>query len=198
MKIAVIVRSNKRRFNNDYGCCVAGITEYGDWVRLVADKNGDALPSNNMTPAVNTVIDAVTMPAPLVYQPENAVLYRWHRIDEPINRYLSLIKPSNEKYIFGNTSDCLNKAEMDNIHGSLRLYKVNNLEIYKNGNHKWKVRFKYNKNDYYEIAMTDPSHYRIGFVGDAYIIVSLPSGGGVYNRYYKFVAALIPVKKYAT
>jgi hypothetical protein len=191
MKIAIITRSNKRRFNKDYGCCVAGITEHGDWIRLVADEFGDSLPDNNMTPKANTVIEADVLPAPLAFQPENAVLGNWYTINESISQYIELIGLSSENYIFGNTSNRLNKVEMESINGSLRLFKVSNLEIYRGTNNSWKVKFNYNRNDYDDIAMTDPKHYRVGFIGDAHVVVSLPNDDGGFSGYYKFVATII-------
>ncbi len=192
MRIAIITRSNKRRNDGGYGCCVAGVTEDGGWVRLVADENGDSLPDNNSTPKVNTVIDADIWPAPLAFQPENAVLGSWRRINGNIVDYLNLLGLSEEEYIFGNKSNRLNEMEMRRIDGSLRLIEVTDLEVYKGGNNSWKVRFHYKGNSYDDIAMTDPKRYRVGIIGDAFIIISLPNDDGGYSGYYKFVATIVP------
>ena len=198
MRIAIITRSNKGRADGSYGCCVAGITEYGKWIRLVADENGDSLPNNNSTPKVNTVIeviDATIKYVPLELQPENAILGNYRKIADDVNidKCINLVGLSTEEYIFGALYNCLNDEEMKRINGSLRFYKVNNLEIYRNEKNKWKVKFSYNGNGYYDIAMTDPNHYQVKFIGNAYIVVSLPNES-IDFRWYKFVARIIPLK----
>ncbi|MCL2351739.1 MAG: hypothetical protein FWC55_04315 [Firmicutes bacterium] len=190
LKIAVLAVSNKRRHNDDYGRCVAGVTENGEWIRLVADKDGDSLPVNTGLRPMS-LIEANVEYAPLVHQPENAVLIDYRFAGGDIKNYLAALKPCLERYVFGNPSNRLNENEMREVRGSLRLILVRNLEIYSSG--RWKVRFTYNECDYADIAMTDPKHYRNERFDSAYILVSLPNAERCYGGYYKFAAAIYPV-----
>lgn len=194
-KIAILTKSNKQRNNKkDFGYCVAGVTESGEWIRLVADKDGDSLPEN---------IEIETMQvylvngegASLAYQTENILLNDFRRVDDNFNQYINGLKQVDEVGIFGNTGNSLTDAEMQNINGTLRLIKVQNLEIYWSQNQKCRVCFEYDRNRYEDVAMTDPNHYtRKGsppkHIGNAYIVVSLPDA----RPYIKFVAAIYPTK----
>jgi len=142
---------------------------------------------------VDTVIDATIKHVPLDFQPENAILVNWRPIEDDVDEYIDLLGLSTEEYIFGNLSNRLTDTEMNRIDGSLRFHEVNNLAIYKDGNNRWKVKFRYNGSDYYDIAMTDPEHYQVRFIGNAYIVVSLPNDHGGFSGYYKFVATIIPL-----
>ncbi|GHT01741.1 hypothetical protein AGMMS50276_30400 [Synergistales bacterium] len=193
MKIAILARSNKRQHNNDYGCCVAGITEQGKWIRLVADERGDSLPDSVRTPNVCTVIEANIIYAPLKYQIENAVLINWAEVrNEKIGDFVNKLFQPDERYLFGTQSNRLGPTEMNKSNGSLRLIQVNELEIYKSNSNSWKTKFKYAGSYYEGISMTDPKHYSTGEIGTAIIVVSLPNDDGGYSGYYKFVAAIYP------
>jgi hypothetical protein len=190
MKIAILARSNKRRHDKSYGCCVAGITENGEWIRLVADEGGDSLPDDNTTPRVATVIEADIVQAPLEYQVENAILGYWNYIDnEDPNDYVSILVQPNEQYLFGSTCDKLNISERNKVEGSLRIVDVQALRTYKSEG--WRASFIYNGNEY-EISMTAPNGYGKGGTvkdfGDACIVVSTPKD----SPFLKFVAAIYP------
>lgn len=192
IKVAILAVSNKRRHDRShYRYCVAGITENGEWIRLVADEDGDSLP-DDIALRRSYVIDADVKYAPLKYQPENAILVNYKRINDEFNNYVKLLRPQAERYIFGNTLNRLNESEMKWANGSLRLVKVQNLEIYKKENGGYKVKFV-NKGVFYDnIAMTDPDYYKAKMIGDANIVISLPNDDGGFNGYYKFVAAIYP------
>ena len=197
----ILASSNKRRRNNDYGRCVAGITENGKWIRLVADGTGDSLPvhvGKKLKPFL--IINANVTFAPLKYQPENAILLDYSRIGNYESTYFNAAYNSHpEQYIFGNLSNRLSEDEMSRINGSLRMIKASDIEIYKNDKESWKIKFKHFKHDgnmttvlseYEDIAMTDPDFYRVKKIGAACIVLSLPSDKGGYSAYYKFVAAI--------
>jgi hypothetical protein len=186
LKIAILTRSNKRRNNGEYGCCVAGITENGEWIRLVADRDGDSLPQDNSTPITKTVIDAKVAPTPLAYQPENAILDSWKLLSESTKAYVGKLAPTSEPFLFGNNSNRLSNDEIRQTNGSLRLIEVKDIIVYDGK----KCRFTHNGNQYEDISMTDPNCYAqegtVRSFGNATIVVSLPNS----SPYIKFVAAI--------
>ena len=192
-KVAILTKSNKRRFDGNYGFCVAGINETGEWIRLVDDKEGDSLPTD-VKIEVGQVILAGGEWTPLAYQTENFVLDKFYVIHEDFDQYVGRLQQVDEEGIFGNTDNQLTISEMRRTTGTLRLIEVNDLEIYWEGaNPKCKVRFKYSGTHYEGMAMTDPNSYtRKGSapkqIGNAHIVVSLPA----QPAYNKFVAAIFP------
>ena len=194
-KIAILTKSNKRRRNGQYGCCIAGITEDGEWIRLVADKDGDSLPEN-IEIQVWQVVLAYGERAPLTYQTENVVLDHFDLVDDHINKYIRNLQQITEVGIFGNTSNRLSQEEMCEAKGTLRWIKVQNLEIYWNEHNSCRVLFDYNGNYFEGISMTDPKQYTNKGsspkqIGEAHIVVSLPDS----PAFNKFVAAIFPSKR---
>ena len=194
IKVAILTKSNKRRYDNNYGFCVSGIDESGEWIRLVADKEGDSLPSNTGI-EVGQVISVNGEWAPLVYQTENFVLDDFVIVHDNYYQYMNRLKQENEEGIFGNTANQVSISEMQRINGTLRLIAVEELGIYWEGiDPKCKVRFKYDGTHYEGMAMTDPKSYtRKGSgakqLGKAHIVISLPN----QPAYNKFVAAIFPL-----
>jgi hypothetical protein len=195
LKIAILTRSYKQRNDKKTsGRCVAGITEEGKWIRLVADKDGDSLPPDNSTPFTKTVIDAEVVPSPLANQTENAILIGWKLLDESIKAYVAKLSPVNETFLFGNKLDRLNDDEIKRTKGSLRLVKVSDMKVYEvyddiRRRVTYKCSFMYKENQYEKIAVTDPRFYTpagVGSFGNATIVVSLPNS----PIYMKFVAAI--------
>ena len=195
IKLAILTKSNKRRHNDDYGLCVAAIDESGEWIRLVADKEGDSLPTNTKLD-VRQVLCVYGERAPLAYQIENFVLDDFYVINEDFNQYIRRLKQADEEGIFGNKANQVSKKDMTNIDGTLRLIEVKELAIYWEGlDPKCKACFIYDGTRYEGMAMTDPNNYtRKGSeakkIGNAYIVVSLPD----QPAYNKFVAAIFPQK----
>jgi len=193
-KVAILTKSNKHRDDGGYGCCIAGVSETGEWIRFVADANGDSLPRNT---EINTrqIILAEGWCAPLKYQTENVVLCDFHLLQGRVGDYVKNLKQTKEAGIFGNTANSLSYAEMSKITGTLRLIEVQNLEIYWNSEQKCKVRFERGNTFYEAMPMTDPIYYtKKGSppkaIGDAFIVVSLSE----YPPFNKFVAAIYPKK----
>jgi hypothetical protein len=193
-KIAILTKSSKRRNNNEYGCCIAGISESGEWIRLVADREGDSLPKD-IGIDVKQVIIVNGKREPLAYQKENVVLSDFSITKENYIQYINKLEQEEEYGIFGNTLNSMNIAEMRNINTTLRFIYVQNLEIYWDGEItlKCKVRFIYNGNRYEGMPMTAYEYYtKKGstpkYIGDAHIVVSLSN----YSPFNKFVAAIYP------
>ncbi|MDL2264238.1 hypothetical protein LJC31_06250 [Synergistaceae bacterium OttesenSCG-928-I11] len=195
-KVAILAKSNKRRNNNDYGYCIAGVTALGEWIRFVADENGDSV-SQDEAIEVGQIILALGERAPLAYQTENVVLRDFNVIDKGFSkeffRYVNNIRPIKENGIFGNAAKRLTAEEMKHNNGTLRLLEVQSLEVYWDKDKKCKALFNHNGIHFDGIPMTDPKHYtKKGsppeYIGNACIIVSLPDEP-VFN---KFVAAIYP------
>jgi len=75
---------------------------------------------------------------------------------------------------------------------------VKNLVIYRDDNSKYRTDFTIGNNTVNHISMTDPDYYRCAkdakkynpfYVGNAIIIVSLPSD----PTYYKFIAKIFAI-----
>jgi len=195
LNLLIMANSNKRRFDDSYGRCVAAVTSTGEWIRLVADKEGDSIPDSLMKEIkLRTVVKAEIERAPLTYQKENAVLLKFDVIQDNINEYLKNIESVNESGIFGNVSNQLSSAEIKNSKGTLRYIVVDELSTYRNKaeNDTCKATFVYKENKYEEMAMTDPNCYaakgKSRTIGKARIVVSLPNK----SPFYKFVAAIHP------
>ena len=199
MKVIILTKSNKRMSNNAYGKCVAGLTENGNWIRLVLDASGDSLPDKDCEAfECLDIIDVETEGYPLEYQPENERLMRFNgkagrmSIEEVIDKY----GVDDDTHCFVNNRNLLYENEMKQTSGSLLLLEVQNLRVYKDDRNRHKATFEYNGIIYEDISMTAPEHYSRLFTYDnAFIVVSLPPNTGEYRGYYKFVAAIYPVKK---
>ncbi|MDR1136011.1 MAG: hypothetical protein LBL49_07525 [Clostridiales Family XIII bacterium] len=193
LKVAILASSNKRRHDDEYGCCVAGVTEEGEWIRLVADKCGDSIREKD-APKVGKVIAASFEYASFKNQIENAILIDFTPTTEDPKEYVKNIKPVHEDALFGNKRNFLTKLEIKHCEGSLRRVFVRDLEVYWNETSSCRARFTYQQEFYEGIAMTDPKHYtKKGSapkrIGEAYIVVSLPSD----PPYNKFIAAIYPI-----
>ena len=195
IKLAILTRSNKRRDNNDYGSCIAGVTATGEWIRLVSDKSGDSIPTTIAEQIlIKTVIEAEIERAPLKYQPENCILLNHQPTQDNANPYIQSIRPVNEVGIFGNRYNQVQPTDMSAALGSLRFIKVENLSTYRYEGGNCKAKFAYQGYLYEEMAMTAPGWYaavgRERTFGNAYIVVSLPNT----PAFNKFVAAIYPIK----
>ena len=196
MKVIILTKSYKRTKNNEYGRCVAGLTENGNWIRLVSDASGGSLSDKDCkTFKCLDIIDVETVAYPLEYQPENEGLVRLNgktgrlSIEEVIERY----GMDDDTHCFVNNHNLLYENEMKQTKGSLMLVAVQNLRIYKDDRNKYKAEFIYNGIKYENISMTAPDFYKEAAYKNAYIVVSLPPDTGEYIGYYKFVAAIYPL-----
>ena len=187
----LICKSNKALHSGDYGRCVAGITDAGEWIRLVSSENGDSIPEADaeLIP-LEGVIEAEVVRAPLAHQIENAVLLKYTVTRESSEQFVRNLLQVNEKGVFGNTKSQLSALEAKRVDGTLRLIDVENLTTYRLAEGSCKARFVYQGCQYIDMAMTDPNSYaRPGSeraFGNAHIIVSLPED----QPYIKFIAAI--------
>ncbi|GBU20295.1 hypothetical protein R80B4_00171 [Fibrobacteres bacterium R8-0-B4] len=190
LNLLIMANSNKRRFDKTtFGRCVAGVTLDGEWIRLVADKEGDSiLDSVAEKVRLLTVVRAEIERTPLKYHKENAILLKnLGTIQDNKDNYLKNIKPIDEIGIFGNTSNQLSNDEMKKcVGGTLRYVSVDGLEIYD----RKKAKFVYQGHKYENMSMTDKNGYAAEgttrLFGKAHIVVSLPNEP-IFN---KFVAAI--------
>ncbi|MDR1840826.1 MAG: hypothetical protein LBQ86_02770 [Holophagales bacterium] len=206
MKVAILAKSTKVRHDKvTYGYCVAGVNELGEWIRLVADHEGDSLIQADVDKTnlnVGKIFEVNVIRAPLKHQSENVVLvdFDFRLTNEDPNQYVGKLKQLNEVGIFGNLSYFLTNNDILNPNGTLRIIEVFNLVIYWDKNDKRKARFDYNGVKYEQMSMTDPKYYtRKGSleetsIGSAYIVVSFPEKPWTDGKYYKFVAAIYPKK----
>lgn len=194
-KIAVMTKSNKALHNGGYGRCVAGITENGEWIRLVSSAGGDSIPQDeaNHIP-LELVIDATVVRSPLNHQIENAVLLDYTITQESSQQFVQNLQQDCEKGIFGNTRNQLSPLEAGQVSGTLRLIDVEKLRTYRRQGEGCKAAFLYQGFQYIDMAMTDPNRYAAQGTerefGNAHIVVSLPEG----QPYIKFIAAIYPHK----
>ena len=190
IKVAILTKSNKRRNDGSFGFCVAGIDEYGEWIRLVADEDGDSLPID-VEISIGQVILITGKRVPLTYQTENFVLNKCSIVyGEDANQYVNKLRQGDEHGIFGNTSNQLSSAEMKHCKGTLRLVAVENLSTYRRVDESCKCKFTYQGHLYNDVAMTDRGWYaKEGTerkIGKASIVVGLPNS----PAFNKFVAAI--------
>jgi len=195
LNLLIMANSNKRRPDNTFGRCVAAVTLNGEWIRLVADKEGNSIQENDVRGIkLLTVVMAEIERAPLIYQNENAILLKkLDIIQENKDNYLKNIKHIDELGIFGNTSNHLSIHEINNgVGGTLRYISVDELSTYRgeSDGDKCKAMFLYQKNTYEEMAMTDPNWYAAKGttrkIGKARIVVSIPNT----PPFNKFIAAI--------
>ncbi|MDR1643987.1 MAG: hypothetical protein LBT59_30170 [Clostridiales bacterium] len=188
----IVVLANSQKFcesSKKYGRLVAGATKSGEWIRLVEDESGDALPQfKAMRMAVGKVIEVTVLHAPLAHQTENAILLDCvAAVDNP-DEYTRNIQLVDEDGIFGNSSNQLRQAPTA---GTLRYVHVENLRVYWDNSFKCKADFIFKGERHEGLSMTDSRFYTpkgsspVRY-GNAQIVVSLPDSP-IYN---KFVASI--------
>lgn len=194
MKVVVLAKSDKRMNNGNYGYCVAGISEYGDWIRLVSNDSGDSLSIQDCKAfSCLDVLDVETISCPIDHQPENARLVRFKKVgSHTISQVVAKFGTTNSSFLFVNSDYKLTESQMDKADCSLMLAKVDDFEVYKNENDKIKAQFIYKSRLYANVSVTDPNGYSVKRYGTVYIVVSIPSHSYETYGYFKFVAAIYP------
>ena len=182
--------------NNNYGNCVAGIGEQGEWVRLVSAADGDSLPDATCKAfGCLDIIDVDVTPCPIKNHPENVKLEQYNgkigrcTIEDVVERY----GVDREQFCFINSNPALSESERQSIEKSLMRIRVQDLEVYKDDINSSKAQFIYNGTHYDSISVTDNFHKKPKKYGDAYIVASLPAETGGFSGYYKFIAAIYPI-----
>lgn len=203
----IIILACSPKFNK---YCVAGFNiTTGKMVRLVTDKNGDALDANQLNASnKNSIIsplDYIEVPiigtAPLKAQSENILIdlnsnMRWiMRLN--LNMILQTCPLDNLKYsyIFGNNNHYLTRNQLTAIDHSLVMVEVNNLKIYNNSWNKTKANFTYNGILYQNMSVTDSifdNPILHGNYGNAILVISMPVTYANDGNYYKLIAKIFP------
>lgn len=194
LNLMVLAKSDKHT-----GYCVAGIDEFGRFIRLVRDKEGHALSKEQCKFKKMDFLTVNAIPAPLIHQKENYVLgkiinrTKSNMQTEDLDKYIQ-----NPEFIFSNTNPWLAEKEINNQKTSFLFVEVTDLNIYKDDEDKHKCDFTYNNHDYRGFSLTDPKFkLKNRKISKAAILVSLPDSP--YNKYgnelyYKFVCAVYPLK----
>jgi len=189
-ELTVIAKSNKHN-----GYCVAAINESGKIIRLVRDKEGHALFKESCG-GFNKLdkIAAYIKPAPLKNQQENFIMEEYLGTVGTVKSgdFSGLL--SNSAFIFGNAEPWLNKTEMKKQTPTFLLADVEDLQIYRNNEDKYKADFLYKNHEYKGFSITDPKFlHGTRRIEKARLLFSLPDAP--YSRYglelfYKFICAV--------
>lgn len=194
IKLTVLAKSDKHT-----GLCVAGIDAFGKFIRLVRDKEGHALRSEQCKFKKLDFLTVDATAAPLKHQEENYVLNELIKFSKS-NIYIEDLKQyiQNPSFVFLNTNPWLIEEEINKQRTSFLFVEVNDLHIYENDEGKYKCDFTYNNQNYERFSITDPEFkLKIRKISKAVILVSLPDTS--YNKYgkelyYKFVCAVYPLE----
>ena len=205
MDIVILTKSTMKG-----GYCVSGIdVQSHEWIRLVADSTGSPLNDRLMTcideegmskhcePLDVVRVDVETVP--LLNHTENCrvkdsadvVMRRLGTMT--LDDVVQLLPSETHEYVYGNSAESLSEDEMRGFgfKYSLMMIRVKNLSLRTN-----KADFDYNGIHYRNMSVTDPYYH--GFsagLGDAYIVVSMPSAPDRRSkRYYKLIAKIFPLK----
>ena len=194
LNLIVLAKSDKHT-----GYCVAGIDEFGNFIRLVRDKESHALSKEQCKFNKLDFLTINATSAPLKHQRENFILdalirYRKSTISvENLKKYIQ-----NPEFIFSSISPWLSEKEINRQKISFLFVEVTYLHIYENHEGKYKCDFTYNNRDYKGFSITDPKFkLKNKKIYSAAILVSLPDTP--YNRYgselyYKFICAIYPIE----
>lgn len=212
MQRTIVIFANSVKHNNH---CVAGKDIYTkEWIRPVADANGNALTTQQIQlknpygifpakPLQKVKINFLKH-APLINQPENYVIKNriWIQeynlskneifkfIDTPKHLWIDRISP-NDRVDYH-----LIKSRKFKIYQSLYLIKVDKIHIYWKDrsefgfNPQRRGRFRYN-GIIYDLAITDPNfkEFKEQYLYDKILCVSL--GENLDGYCYKIIASII-------
>lgn len=200
-KLLILTKSNKKRHDQSYGKCVAGISldpsDNYRWFRLVADNSGDSLLDSQFPYNTLDILDIELYPCPLNNQTENCRFRIYGKVGSKTIRELQSIFEKMPHSFFGNMSEYT-----VNPRSSLTILFAKNLHIYwteRAGKMYQKVDFDMGNNHASSISMTDPEHYTskeknsTKDIPAAICVASLPSGPSYIDHYTKFIASIFPV-----
>ena len=200
-RILILAKSNKKRHNQSYGKCVAGISlEPADnyrWFRLVADDEGDSLLDSQFSYNTLDVVDVELYPCPRNNQVENCRFSVYGKVGSKTIQELQSIFEKMPHSFFGDM-----KEFAVNPKNSLTIFFAKNLHIYwaeRAGKKYQKVDFNMDNKPTSSISMTDPKHYTnkekngVADIPAAICVASLPSEPKYMDRYPKIIATIFPV-----
>jgi len=206
-KILLLTKSSKRKNNNKYGNCVVGVDENTmEFIRLVSDKSGDSLADDEIPFKPLDIIQCkIDGPHPIGSQVENYIVdvSSIEKIDSRNIEFIKKLYEENKfqrKSFFGDMNDCV--FDIKPLGYSLSVIMVKNLAIYRDNNSKYKADFTIGNDKANNISMTDPDYYQSAKnatksdpfrVGNAIIVVSLPSEPYRDGFYYKFIAKIFKI-----
>ena len=198
-QIIILAKSNKRRHDGTYGKCVAGLTRETNggyqWVRLVADREGDSLTDEDFPYKPLDVVEAELTPCPLRNHIEN---YTFANLEKRSSINLSQLKEIFQQMphsFFGSMTSYYRDGTPPN---SLSILLAHDIRIYweeKHGDKKQRMDFSMGNNRATGISMTDRRHYTDKATSAektiplAICVASLPNEP-VYN---KFIASIFPI-----
>ena len=218
----IICLANSRKLS---GRCIAGKEiqedgQVGDWIRPVSDRDSQEVSEwerqyeDGSDPCILDVIDVPVLNAqPKDYQQENWLLdpeYYWQKIrsvtTNELTQFIDLSAPlwTNGDSTKKGRNDRVPLSEAYSLDNSLRLIRVNGLELYVSqpgkdfGNNRRSVqgRFQHDGTDYW-LRVTDPVYERQYLrkpegnyqIGESFLTISL---GEPWKGYaYKLIAAII-------
>lgn len=211
-QICILTKSYKHG-----GYCVAGIDiNTKQWVRIVNSNNpeNDEIKKDQMLLNGHSIecFDIIEYDfiknIPNSCQTENWLLnnaYNPKFIKAiTLEQLVNFVKIEKDDLFIFNDSNLLNIDEISEIHRSLYIFHVSNLQIdattyESNGKIKfrYKCSFDYNGKSYTNISLTDPVYRDLSQDGqnlkESLIVASLPCIPYSDNLYYKFVAKIIPI-----
>lgn len=128
-QILILAKSHKRTHDGRFGKCIAGIIRDGGrykWVRLVADKDGDAVPEDEFKFNVLDVIEADLTPCPLKVQVENHMFSNARKVKTVTMKEVYQIYLKMEHSFFGSY-----KSTYDGVPDhSLTMLQINDIRIF--------------------------------------------------------------------
>lgn len=202
-RILILTRSDKRREDGSFGCCVAGLSLMPEdnlkWIRLVASETGNSLSQNFEYKPLDIIEVEILRYCPVGVQNEN------YLIDEhaPIGFIKKTTIARVERAYDNNAIKHSFFGNMDKkVEGvpaaTLAMIKAKDVDIYRDnaGNETRRVDFNVGNNRAVGVAMTDPEFNVPKGSGEhkqydaALLVVSLPKE----YPYTKFVAKVLPLE----
>lgn len=201
MTIEIIILANSIKHK---GCCVAGKTINGTWIRIVADSLGKELTPEQASitnpygtfsvKPLQKVILNLTKHAPLLNQPENYIndpkvgwVQNYNLNCEDLSNYID-----TPDKLWGNNNDKIPYSYIIDgnikIDSSLYLIRAKKAKAYLNSYWKRRLSFSYNELTY-DLPVTDPNFDKIEKEKEfenIYLCISL--GENYEGSCYKIVA----------
>lgn len=207
MSVVILTASPmKKKIGGDFfsGKCITGYDLAGKkFIRFVGNTNGAPMMGDdieNFHP-----FDIVDIPiidkCPITCQTENVlgdyekvnILGKYEKGIETIYKDMQMVFTTEPSFMQNKSYKLQSIAHFKH---SLELIKVEDLKVFvqdHNGKQKTKCSFQYNGSLCRYYSVTDPDFsLKESDVGNAYLVVSIPSDNPDNIGYYKFVAAIYP------
>lgn len=214
MEALILTKSAMKKNGNKGACVTAHDLTNNRFVRFVADANGSPIPYHvsNQFDLFDYVSVRVIAPCPMEPQTENWLVdvntfqvERKYLPAETIDRVYRMVQtPSAPRFMDKQG----NKLRFVNAYNhSLELIRVSELRIVRverndSGKVTGKAEFQYHSSLCDSFSVTDPKfdirkrNQSDWEIGEAYIMVSIPTEPYDNGYYYKFIAAIYPVHEF--